>query len=81
MIDLSRIEKKPGICGGRAHIRGTHIAVWSLVHARRLGVTSHELMMRYAEPLSAADLTAAWDYYDQNTSEIDEDIRCMTGVA
>ncbi len=71
----SWIEKTPGVVGGEACIRRTRIAVWMLVVARRLGMSDERLRNRYQPPLSQADLDAAWQYYRDNSQEIEQAIR------
>jgi uncharacterized protein (DUF433 family) len=69
------IQKTPGVCGGRARISNTRIPIWSLVVARRLGATDEALLDYFEVPLTAADVQAAWGYYQQHREEIDSDIR------
>jgi uncharacterized protein (DUF433 family) len=69
-----RITKTPGVCGGRACLRGTRITVWGLVAHRRLGMSDQEIL-RAVPGLASADLQAAWDYAVANQQEIDRDIR------
>jgi uncharacterized protein (DUF433 family) len=70
----SRVQKTPGVCGGRACIRNTRITVWGLVNSRRLGLADGQLLENIVG-LTPQDLQAAWDYYRENCAEIDEDIR------
>lgn len=77
---MERIEKTPDCCGGRAHIRSTHITVWSLVHARRMGFSQLELLKRFVEPIAMADLEAAWRYYESHRDEIDAEILQNTRI-
>ena len=74
ITNRNRVQKTPGVCGGRACIRNTRITVWGLVNSRRLGL-SDEDMLRNIVGLSPEDLHAAWDYYRAHTAEIDQDIR------
>jgi uncharacterized protein (DUF433 family) len=69
-----RITKTPGVCGGRACLRGTRITVWGLVTYRRLGMSDEEIL-RAVPGVTPADLQAAWDYATANEQEIDRDIR------
>ena len=69
------IRKTPGVVGGDACIGNRRIAVWMLVHARQLGMTDHEIRNRYEQPLSEAELAAAWDYYAVHRDEIDRAIQ------
>jgi type III restriction enzyme len=70
----SWVEKTPGVCGGRACIRNTRITVWGLVNSRRLGATDEQILENVVG-VTPADLQAAWDYYHEYATEIDEDIR------
>ncbi|RUT06449.1 hypothetical protein DSM106972_027060 [Dulcicalothrix desertica PCC 7102] len=67
------IQITPGVCGGHARIRNTRIPVWTLVAYRKLGAPDEELLANYPG-LTAADLKAAWDYYEQNREHIDQEI-------
>jgi uncharacterized protein (DUF433 family) len=69
------IRKTPGVVGGDACVGNRRIAVWMLVRARQLGLADHEIRNRYEQPLSEAELTAAWDYYAGHREEIDQAIR------
>ena len=69
----SPIQVTPGVCGGLARIRNTRIPVWTLVAYRKLGAPDEELLANYPG-LTAADLSAAWDYYKQYPEQIDEQI-------
>jgi uncharacterized protein (DUF433 family) len=67
------IRSTPGVCGGQARIRDTRIPVWTLVAYRQQGASDHELLANYPG-LTPADLSAAWDYYQQNREAIDRAI-------
>ena len=69
----SRITKTPGVCGGRACIRGHRIPVWGLVRYRQLELSDPEILEAYPS-ITQADLDAAWEYYTLNRGEIDHDI-------
>jgi uncharacterized protein (DUF433 family) len=69
------IQKTPGVIGGDACIGNRRIAVWMLVQAKRLGMTDEQIRLRYEEPLSEAELAAAWEYYARHQAEIDQAIR------
>jgi uncharacterized protein (DUF433 family) len=69
------IRKTPGVIGGDACIGNRRIAVWMLVQARRLGMTDQQIRHHYEQPLSEAELAAAWDYYATHAEEIDQAIR------
>ncbi len=63
------IQITPGVCGGQARIRNTRISVSTLVAYRQQGAPDEELLANYPS-LTAADLGAAWDYYEQNTKGV-----------
>lgn len=69
-----RITKTPGVCGGRACVRGTRLTVWGLVEWRRLGKSGAWILANYPT-LTRADLQAAWEYAADHPAEIEEDIR------
>jgi uncharacterized protein (DUF433 family) len=69
------IRKTPGVIGGDACIGNRRIAVWMLVQAKRLGMTDEEIRHRYEEPVSEAELAAAWEYYASHGEEIGQAIR------
>jgi uncharacterized protein (DUF433 family) len=71
----SWIEKTHSVIGGDACVRGTRIAVWMLVLARRLGMSDEEPRTRYDPPLTQADLDAAWEYFKNHPKEIEQAIR------
>lgn len=70
----SWVQKTPGVCGGRACIRNTRITVWGLVNSRRLGAADKQILENIVG-LTPDDLQAAWDYYRQHPTEIEDDIR------
>jgi uncharacterized protein (DUF433 family) len=72
--DKSWIKKTPNVCGGDACIRDSRITVWGLVESRRLGLSDEEIM-RSVVGVTAADLEAAWTYYEQNREEIETVLR------
>ncbi len=69
-----RITKTPGVCGGRACIRGTRITVWGLVAYRRLGMSDAEILQA-VQGLNRADLQAALHHAAANAEEIDRDVQ------
>jgi len=68
------IRKTPGVIGGDACIGNRRIAVWMLVEAKQLGLSDDEIRNQYEQPLTEAELSAAWDYYRQNQIEIEQAI-------
>lgn len=70
----SWIQKSPGVCGGDACIRNTRITVHGLVHYRQLGL-SDQRILHTIQGLSQHDLAAAWEYYADHSTEIEDAIR------
>jgi uncharacterized protein (DUF433 family) len=75
-LNMSRkgITKTPGVCGGKACIAGTRIAVWLLVEAQQMGISEAQLLQDYPH-ITAADLVNAWSYADAYPEEIAAAIR------
>lgn len=67
------IDSSPEVCGGEPRIVRTRIPVWTLVQARRLGVSEAELLQSYPS-LRAEDLTNAWAYARAHIDEIEQQI-------
>ena len=67
------IDIRPDVCGGEPCIVRTRIPVWTLVQARRLGVTESDLLKSYPS-LHAEDLAEAWSYFRMHQQEIDAQI-------
>ena len=51
----SRVQKTPGVCGGRACVRNTRITVWGVVNSRRLGAADEQILENIVG-LTPADL-------------------------
>lgn len=71
------ITHTPGVCGGRACIAGTRIAVWLLEALRRDGATDAYLLDQYPQ-LTEAHLAAAWHFVASHAADIDADISTQT---
>lgn len=67
------IDSTAEVCGGEPRIVRTRIPVWTLVQARKLGVSDAELLRCYPT-LNAEDLANAWAYYRSHRDEIDSQI-------
>lgn len=67
------IESVPGVSGGEPCIVRTRIPVWTLIQARRLGLSEADLLRAYPV-LRAEDLVNAWAYYRAHRDEIDAQI-------
>jgi uncharacterized protein (DUF433 family) len=68
------IESTNGVCGGDPRIAGTRIAVWTLEHYRRLGLTEAQILGAFPT-LRATDLVNAWSFVAGHADEIERQIR------
>lgn len=73
MTDQPMISKVPGVCGGRACIAGSRMAVWVLEEMRRSGLTPEAILDMYPW-MTREQLLAAWAYAEQFPQEISADI-------
>jgi uncharacterized protein (DUF433 family) len=71
---MSWITRRTHPDGIEACVRDTNINVWGLVEWRRLGRSDADILASI-QGLTAEDLAAAWDYYEQHPEEI-EDFIC-----
>ena len=69
-----KIQKTPGVCGGRACVGNTRIPVWTLVSFLQKGVTDEDVIQAYPA-LTVDHLNLVREYYEANRAEIDCDIR------
>jgi uncharacterized protein (DUF433 family) len=67
------IESRPNMCGGEPCIVRTHIPVWVLEQARRLGISEADILKSYPT-LRAEDLTHAWAFVRSHRAEIETQI-------
>lgn len=68
------VERVSGICGGDPCISGTRIPVWVLERSRQLGISIDDILEDYPS-ISWRQLLAAWQYAEENRSEIEAQIR------
>ena len=71
-MNTERITKTPGVCGGRACIDGTRIAVWLIREWSDRGSPIPEILQNYPH-LKREDVEAPLDYARDNKDEIDAD--------
>jgi uncharacterized protein (DUF433 family) len=64
------VESRPDVCGGEACMVRTRIPVWTLVQARRLGISEADILNAYPI-LSCEDLAEAWAYARAHPDEIE----------
>ncbi len=67
------VEKRRGVCGGRAVIAGTRIPVWLIFKRYRAGETLEELQEAYPT-LTPAQILDALGYAFDHIEEIAKDI-------
>ena len=66
----TRLESRPGVCGGRPCIAGTRIQVQDIYVWHELqGQTADEIVSRYSQ-LTMADVYAALAYYWDNREDL-----------
>ena len=69
-----KIQKTPGVCGGRACVGDTRIPVWTLISFLQKGATDEDMIRAYPT-LTVDHLNRVREYYEANRAEIDRDIR------
>lgn len=73
-VRSSHIEKKAGVCGGKACIAGTRIRVQDIYVWHELQGQRPETIVASFPQLSMADVHDALAYYFDNTQEIHDEI-------
>jgi uncharacterized protein (DUF433 family) len=69
------VEKRRGVCGGRAVIRGTRIPVWLIFKRYRSGETLEEIQGAYRDLTPSQILDAigyAFDHIEEIVKDIEE---------
>jgi uncharacterized protein (DUF433 family) len=66
------VVKVDGVCGGRAIVEGTRIAVWQLVEYYYRAGMSVEAILADWDALSPAHVFDALGYYHDNREEIEQ---------
>ena len=76
MLSLTslKIQKTPGVCGGRACVGNTRIPVWTLISFLQQGVTDEDMIRAYPA-LTVDHLNLVREYYEANRAEINRDIQ------
>ena len=74
-VVVKHIEKKPGVCGGKASIVGTRILLLGHLYLSRASrtVNPDEIVTNFPQ-LTLADVHAALAYYWDNTQEIQQEM-------
>jgi uncharacterized protein (DUF433 family) len=74
IVSMNHIEKKPGVCGGKACVAGTRIRVQDIYVWHELkGQSPDEIVTNFPQ-LTLADVHAALAYYWDHTQEIQHEI-------
>ena len=69
-----KIQKTPGVCGGRACVGDTRIPVWTLISFFQQGATDEDMIRAYPA-LTVDHLNLVREYYKVHRAKIDRDIR------
>lgn len=72
-METAHITKTPGVCGGRACIKGHRIRVMDIVVWHEMRNYSAEEIVEMFPGITLADVYAALTYYFDNREEIDSD--------
>ncbi len=75
-----RLNRSPGVCGGRLRIEGTRITVNQMVVCYKQGLTPEEIAEQYPH-LTLAQVYAALAYYHANTAEVEADLAAEAAEA
>jgi uncharacterized protein (DUF433 family) len=73
------VERRRGVQGGRAVIKGTRFPVSSIVQNYRRGLSVEEILVEFTH-LVPAQVHDALSYYYDHRSEIDEEIAELTNI-
>jgi uncharacterized protein (DUF433 family) len=73
------IERKPGVQGGCAVVKGTRIPVSSIVQNHRSGLSVEEMLREFPN-LSPAQLYDALSFYYDHRPQVDREIAELTDV-
>ncbi len=68
----AHIVRKPKVCGGAAHIRGTRIRVIDIVALHQRGLSPAEMLDSY-DHLTLAQVHSALAYYYDHEDEIERE--------
>lgn len=71
---ISLVEKTPGVCGGRARIRGTNIPVWLVIGLIAEGWSDDNIFDATGGTVTADVLVACQKYQLAHVKEISDDL-------
>lgn len=80
-MDQTHIVKTPGICDGRACIKGHRVRVMDIVVWHEMRNYSAEEIISMFPGITLADVYAALTYYFDNRQEIDSDFAQTDALA
>ena len=72
-VDFRKIEKRPGVCGGRAVIAGTRIRASLILGWHRQGLTVEEIVKQYPH-IRPSDVHDALAYAFDHPTEMHADL-------
>jgi len=79
VIQSSLVVQTPGVCGGRARLNRTRIAVWVLVSLQRQGADSAEIAAIYPQlPIDQIESALVWA--EQHADQIAVDLAEAAGA-
>lgn len=80
-MEATHITKTPGVCGGRACIKGHRIRVMDIVVWHEMRNYSAEEIVEMFPAITLADVYAALTYYFDNREEIENDFATSEALA
>ncbi|MBX9947757.1 MAG: DUF433 domain-containing protein [Candidatus Obscuribacterales bacterium] len=80
-MEATHITKIPGVCGGRACIKGHRIRVMDIVVWHEMRNYSVEEIVEMFPAITLADVYAALAYYFDNREEIENDFNTNEALA
>lgn len=74
------VERRPGVQGGRAVIKGSRFPVSSIVQNYRHGLTVEEILREFPQ-LRPAEVYDALSYYHDHREQVEQEIAELTDEA
>lgn len=80
-METTHITKTPGVCGGKACIKGHRIRVMDIVVWHEMHNNSAQEIVEMFPGITLADVYAALAYYYDNREEVDNDFARSDALA
>lgn len=74
------VERRPGVMGGRAIIRGTRLSVSEIVQDYHYGLSVEEILSEFPQ-LTPAQVYDALSFYHDHREEMDSEITAMSDIS